>query len=230
MNNNHNEHPTPKQRELSNDALAVYEDALIRNYVEYTHNLRAYEQLQALSDTLYTMANCNYQINNDIILDLFPQINNILETYSDPDDNYNSRYRLKNKNALIELNKKLDEIYSTVNTASHNEDPITDITEDKLFNIATDLHLSVAKAAEDARTNANLAEAAEEAVQEALTYTNTLRIPLPCYASKDAKKIVTAKYRAKLKQYVDKAIKCVNESEKFRDEYLNSYYTDQKNQ
>lgn len=231
MNNKHNDHLTSKQRELSNDALAVYEDALIRNYVEYTHNLRAYDELQALSDTLDTVANCNYQINDDSILDLAPQINTILESYNDPDDpdnsnnNYGYRYLSKNKIALAELKKKLDEIYSTANTASLNDDSLTDITDDELFNIPADMHLSIAKAAEVARINANLAEVAEIAVQEALKYTNALR-KQPHYTSKDANKNATAFHKAKLQQYVDKAIKCVNESEKFRDEYFNGYYND----
>ena len=233
MNNKHNDDLTSKQRALSNDALAVYEDALIRNYVEYTHYLRAYDELQALSDTLDTVANCNYQTNDDIILNLVPQINTVLESYNDPDNsdnNYGYRYLSKNKIALVELKKKLDEIYSTANTAVANtdsltDDSLTDITDDELFNIPEDMHLYIAKAAEVARINANLAEVAEVAVQEALNYTNALR-KQPHYTSKDANKNATAFYKAKLQQCVDKAIKCMNESEKFRDEYFNGYYND----
>lgn len=226
MNNKHNDHLTSKQRELSNDALAVYEDALIRNYVEYTHNLRAYDELQALSDTLDTIATCNYQINDDNILDLIPQINTILESYNDPDDpdnNYGYRYQSKNKIALAELKKKLDDIYSTANTDSLIDDSHTDKTDDELFNISADMYLSITKAADVARKNANLAEVAEVAVQEALKYTNALR-KQPHYRSRDANKNAAALYKAKLQQYVDKAVKCVNESEQFRDEYFNGYY------
>lgn len=228
MTNTQNVPTTSQHRKLINDAIAVYEDALIGNYIEYTQNLRAFEELQSLSITLNILAGCDYQIGNKRILDLIPLITDILE-YNSNDDIPAYQYESKNKAAVAELNKSLDEIYSVVEKTTVTENSNNDITDDELFNIPADLHLSVAQAASEARINAKLAEVAEEAVLEALKFTNALR-KQPHHTSTDSTKSVTSIYKEKLLHYVNHALKRVEEAESFRDNYFLNIYNDKKNQ
>jgi len=216
MTNTQNVTPTPQQRKLINDAIAVYEDVLIENYVEYTEHLRVYDVLETLSLTLNTLAACNYQIGSHRILDLIALINDILE-----DDNiFTRQYESNNKAAITELNNSLDEIYSSVEKTTVTENTNTDITNDELFNIPADLHLSVSQAASEARINARVAEAAEAAVLEALKFTNALRTQ-PQH---------TSTYKDKLSYYVNTALARVAEADRCRDNYIVNTYKDKENQ
>lgn len=198
---------TPEQRKLVNEAYQVYEDKLIKHYVEYTHNLCVVEKLRSLSITLDTIAWHNAQLSDDNVQALIDNVDSILESYTANEPIY--QYQQKNKIALAELNKTLEEIYAT--TKETPEDAITDAAYNELLNIPSDLHLYVEKEAADARVNADLAEAAADDILVALKFAHVLR---------ERPNHLPPNHKTELKKLVDVALKSIKESEKYRDSYL----------
>lgn len=200
---------TPEQRKLKlgNEAYQVYEDKLIKHYVEYSHNLCVVEKLRSLSNTLDTIAWHNNQLSDDNVQALIDNVDSILESYTGNEPIY--QYQQKNKIALAELNKTLDEIYAT--TKETPEDAITDAAYNELLNIPSDLHLYVEKEAADARVNADLAEAAADDILVALKFAHVLR---------ERPNHLPPNHKTELKKLVDVALKSIKESEKYRDSYL----------